>query len=82
MFEAVVMSCAIVIARNGLHTLTDAKDEHDKEHGIRVHYAIGTNGKVAAITYELTVEESDDERSGEVHQERAHADKQHIAEDI
>ena len=82
MAQAVIVAGTVVVAGDGLHALAEAEDEHDEEHGVVVHDAVGPHGKVAAIADKLTVEQGHHERGGEVHQEGAHAYEQHVAEDI
>ena len=72
----------VVIACYRLHTLAETQDEHHAETAKGVRQAVCTHGKVAAETQQLLVEQGHHRRSRDVHQERTHANKQNVFEDI
>ena len=76
------MACAIIITRNGLHPLTNAENEHHTKAAKSINDSVSPHSEVAAIMDELLVEQRDHTRSGHIHQERTHADKQNIAENV
>lgn len=61
MFETKVVTCAVVVASDGLHALTEAEDEHNHEGAEGVDDAIGADCEVAPEADELSIEESDNE---------------------
>ena len=74
------MTGPVVVACNRLHALAYSKHDHDKEACEGIHHSEGRDRHIPAVADELGVLESDDSRSGDIHQERAHAYHEDVLE--
>ena len=69
LLDAVQIACAVVIAGNGLKTLTDTHDDHEEDESQAIGDAIGTHRKVAAVGHQGVVHEDGNHTARELHGE-------------
>ena len=74
------MTGPVVVACNRLHALAYSKHDHDKKACEGIHHSEGRDRHIPAVADELSVLESDDSRSGDIHQERTHAYHEDVLE--
>ena len=69
---------SIVVACNRLHSLVNAEHKHHEHHRNTVGYSVGTHREVASESYQLVVDEDNDDAGAYVHQEGRNADGKYI----
>ena len=80
--HAVVLLRAVVVADNRLHALVEAHDNHRKDEHQSVDNAIRGDGYIAAVAFELVVDDDDHEAMCQIGQERGHSYRQSLPRDI
>ena len=76
------MTRTVVVARNWLHSHAHSEDYHYHDEDVAVGNAVSAHCHIAAVFYELFVQNRDNACSRHIHKERTQSYQQNVFEDI